>query len=150
MRVVYDKLSKEIVTVIEDENSITAFPANLGVIQGDAEMIVQSATAIGLDVSQIPNLDMSPERKEVIQDRLFCREIQNKLLESQKDGQTLDPLVYRQMSDLFFYAKDAADNGNPSQVKYELQQIPDALPLANWIELKASLIAEIDEYLLQQ
>lgn len=94
----------------------------------------------------IANQIMEPATMQVLKDQSFCNGIKLKLLTMQR-GVVTDPLVFRQMSDLFFYAKDAADNGSPRQLKYELQQLSDSLPLTNWASIKASLIAEIDAYI---
>jgi hypothetical protein len=148
MRVVYNKLTLEIVQVVEDESSITALPANVGVLQGDNDVIVITAQALGLDLAQITGLDMTPELAKVYEDKNFCREIHNRLLSSQKLTPNLAPEVYRQMVDTFKYAKEAADNGNPTHLKYELEQLSDDLPLDGWSTLKGELITEIDDYLI--
>lgn len=97
----------------------------------------------------IANNNMSSTTKAVLQDISFCKQIKVKLLAAFKQGPTLPQNTYRTMSDLFWYAKDAADNGNPTNLKLELEAMPNeaALGLAGWDALRASLIADIDSYL---
>ena len=148
MRIVYNKLSLEIIQVIEDDNTITAFPPDIGVIQGDADVIAITGAALGLDLSLINGLNMTPELIKVYEDKVFCKTIHDKLLSTQKLTPVLDSLVYRDMIDTFKYAKEAADNGNPTHLKYELEQLPDTLPLDNWAATKLELIADIDAFLI--
>ena len=84
MRIIYDKLTKDIVTVIADDNSITAFPAGMGVIQGDDDVVKELAVALGLDVSQKPNFNMTQELQKVIKDRTFGNKIINEYLSENK------------------------------------------------------------------
>jgi hypothetical protein len=81
MRVVYNKLSKEIVQVVEDDNSITAFPPDLAVIQGDEGEIVTIAQALSLDITQIPNLTMTNERVKILQRIKRCQDLKLRFLE---------------------------------------------------------------------
>jgi hypothetical protein len=99
----------------------------------------------------IANQNMEPSRKAVMQDRWFCRNIHEKLLAAFKDGSTLGRDTYRQMSEIFWYAKDAADNGNPTNLRIELLEIPNeaTLGLPGWNGLRTALIADIDAYLAQ-
>jgi hypothetical protein len=82
-------------------------------------------------------------------DIAFCQQLKLKLLAAFKLGDTIPKENYRQLSDMFFYAKDAADNGNPTNLKQELLALPDEsiLGLAGWDGLVLSLVNEIDLYL---
>lgn len=82
-------------------------------------------------------------------DIAFCQQLKIKLLAAFKLGNTLPKETYRQLSDMFFYAKDAADNGNPTNLKQELIALPDesVLGLAGWNDLRQSLVNEIYLYL---
>jgi hypothetical protein len=51
MRIVYTKLSLEIIQIVENDNSITALSPNAGAIQGDAETIRTTGISLGLDSS---------------------------------------------------------------------------------------------------
>ena len=44
-------------------------------------------------------------------------------------------------------ASEAANNGNPIHLKYELEQLPDTLPLDNWLTIKQEMIDDIDIFL---
>ena len=147
MRVIYNKLTLEVISVVEDENSISHFPIDNAVIQGSDDLIVKVAYAVGLDVSQITGLIMDENYKLVLKDRSFCEKIKNKMLASQKTAPINDNATYKMLVEAFRYAKEAAENGNPSQVKYELELITDDLPLNDWAVVKQSLIDEINEYL---
>ena len=57
----------------------------------------------------IANQNMQPEVREVLQDKWFCKQIHVKLLAAFKTMPTLNQGTYRQMSDIFWYAKDAAE-----------------------------------------
>lgn len=80
MRVIYNKLTKEISQVVQDDNSITLFPDDYGVIQGDADTVEVLAVALGLDVSQIPGLNMSPEKAKVLTRIARCKETKLRFL----------------------------------------------------------------------
>ena len=146
MRLIYNKITLE-AQVVNNENSITVIPANVGVIQGDIDFVRTAATALGLNISEINELDMTPEMIKVYEDKAFCKTIHDKLLSSQKLTPVLEPEVYRQMVDTFKYAKEAANNGNPIHLKYELEQLPDTLPLDNWLTIKQEMIDDIDIFL---
>lgn len=81
MRLVYNKLSKEVVTLIEDDNSITSFPPDYGVIQGDIEMLSEIAAIQGIDVSQFEELNMTNERKKVLLRLHRCKMVKLRFLE---------------------------------------------------------------------
>lgn len=147
MRVVYNKLNNQIVQVINDDATITAYPADYGVFQGDEDFIKTVAVSLELNISQISGITMTVDEIQVYKDRNFCKQLQMKLLAAQKSSLTLSGATYRQLTETFKYAKDAADNGNPSQVKYELEQLGDNLPLNGWVALKQELIDDIDIYL---
>lgn len=75
-------LTKDIAAVVVDEGtSTTAYPIDeYGVIQGDSNTIMTIAVALGLDTSQIPEIDMTPELKQVILKRQKGQEIFNRFL----------------------------------------------------------------------
>lgn len=99
----------------------------------------------------IADMNITPETREVLKDQWFCKQIKLKMLSAFKGGQTLPRDTYRALSDLFWYADDAAAKGNPTNVKIELQAIPDEdiIQLPGWNALRAALIADIDAYLAQ-
>ena len=51
MRIIYNKLSLEIIQVVEDDTSITALSPNVAAIYGDAETIRTTGVGLGLDES---------------------------------------------------------------------------------------------------
>jgi len=73
MRVIYDKQTKAIITVVDDDNSITAFPSDYGVLQGDDEMIAKVCEVYSIDTAKLPEL--SKEVKEVLQDKAFGQSV---------------------------------------------------------------------------
>lgn len=84
MRVIYNTITKEVVTTTVNDGSITSYPVNTNVIQGDVESIVLQATALGINLSQIPGLNLSPELIRVYSDRAFGQKIFNRFLEENK------------------------------------------------------------------
>jgi hypothetical protein len=80
MRIIYNKSTNEIVSVIEDDNSITSFPPTMGVLQGDDEFIKITATALGLDLSLINSLNITPEEKKLYKDKNFGKKLVDKFV----------------------------------------------------------------------
>lgn len=75
MRVVYDVNNLQIIQVTDDDSSITSFPSNCGVIQGDSITIATIGTTLGIDLSQITNLDMTNNELKVLKDMAFGRSV---------------------------------------------------------------------------
>lgn len=81
MRVVYDKLSKAIVTVIvSNDSSITAFPSDTHcALQSDADTLLEMALAIGLNMPELiltfqtNNIQfaMTPALEQILKERAF-------------------------------------------------------------------------------
>lgn len=79
MRIVYNELSKEVTQVIQDDNSITAFPPGYAVLQGTEQACLDIASLLGLDTTLIPNT-MSPERLKVLQRVKRCEDLRIRFL----------------------------------------------------------------------
>jgi len=80
MRIIYNELSKEIVQVVTDDNSISAYPADLSVIQGSEQSCLDMAGILGLDTTLISN-NMSPDRVKVLRRVHRCEQIRMRFLE---------------------------------------------------------------------
>lgn len=149
MRVIYNKLSKEVVQVVDDENSITAYPANLSVIQGDGDMIVLSAVAIGLDLSQIPNLNMTPERIKVLQRIKRCNEVKIRFLEENAKV-TIEPQESAAQLQAFMTVMLLLDVGDAKTALGAVVQMPNSAfvvtpPYESAIERKQTYIDELSQ-----
>ena len=79
MRVVFDKITKEIIQVIEDENSITYFPEGMGVIQCDADDLLKMSLAVEADVKvlteEFDKKNVIYEKTEEVLDAIAINEI---------------------------------------------------------------------------
>src|SRR5947207_247227 len=81
MRLIIDRLNREIITTVAESGSVTVFTnAAYGVIQGDDEFIMLVSVALGLDISQIPNFTMTTDEKKVYKDQAFGRKKINNFL----------------------------------------------------------------------
>jgi hypothetical protein len=99
MRIIYDKLTKEIgAVIVNDDSSITAFPmATHCAIQADTDTLVEMALAIGLNMTElIKTLEdnniqfaMTPELEQILKDRAFGITFANTLLDRLKNQDTL-------------------------------------------------------------
>lgn len=82
MRVIFNRHTKEVVAVVdENQTSITWFPNEYGVIQGDINIIEGLAVELGLDLQQIPQLNISLEKQRLIYRLKRCRDVKIRFLE---------------------------------------------------------------------
>lgn len=155
MRIIYDKLSLEVVQVVEDENSITAFPSNLGVIQGDDTLISTMIVSLGLNFNgEIPNtINMSEEMKSVLRKKNKGQQIINRFLEENEQIVISTEQNLIQLSN-FMNVKLLLETGALSSAKDALVQLSSEsfilTPNYNSSEeRKQSYIDEIDQFLNQ-
>jgi len=156
MRIIYDLLTKDVVTAIEDDGlSTTAYsPDSYGVIQGDVDTIVEMVIAMGLDVSHIIGIDMNESLKRVIKDRQMGQKLFNRFLSENKQIEINTSDNIKQLQYLI-NVKMMLDAGALGTARDLLTMIPDNAFIttpgyANGAERKQSYIDEINTYILSQ
>lgn len=80
MRIIFHRNTKEILAVIEDEDSTTSIPHEYAMLQADPETVAHLAAATGLDITQIQGIDMSSEELRVIARIKKCEAIKVRYL----------------------------------------------------------------------
>ena len=133
--------------VIEDENSITAFPPDLGVIQGDSATVKMMVAALGLDHSQIQNLDMTEVEKQVLKNKIFGQRIMNKFIamradvpaSPEEDLAIMDHNVLGDVRALLY------DGSIKSARKRLITKTDDVLPLP----IRDQFVQEMADYLIE-
>jgi hypothetical protein len=151
MRLIYDKISNEIIKVIEDGNSITAFPENLGVIQGDLGTVATIAALIGLDVSQIPGINMTPELRQVLKKRKKGQDILNRFLAENEQLQISAEQNIAQLSAMV-NVKQMLESGALATARQMIANIPGEVFLVtpgyeSGEHRKQTYLEEIDTYI---
>lgn len=64
MRIAFNRITLEIIQVIEDDSSVTVFPPDeVEVIQAPPDTIRELAMVIGLDVAKIPGPDVASDHE---------------------------------------------------------------------------------------
>lgn len=153
MRVVYDLLSKAVVTVIKNDNdTMTAYPSHkYGVIQGDTEAIQKMAVALDLDVSAIPEIVMNEATKRVYKDRQMGQKLFNRFLAENKQITISTDQNLQQLS-MLINVKMMLDAGALETARDMLAQIRGAAFIvtpgyATGEARKQSYIDEINTYI---
>lgn len=152
MRVIYNIITKEIITTVENDNSITSFPVNTQAIQGDTETIFLLATALGLDLSQIPGLNLSPEALLFEQRKAFCTKLFRRYV---LENLTISIPTQNNLANAaaFTALKTFADSGAAETIRDILVMTPNAdmFPItpgyASSEERKQSFITDLNEHL---
>src|SRR6478609_7767015 len=123
MRVIYNETTLGIVTTTESDGSITNFPAGLQAIQGSIESIIVQAAALGLDLSQIPGLNLSTEEIRVRSRIAFAEKIRIKfLVENNKN--TISSAENLAQMQAFFPVQQLLENNATQTAREILALIP--------------------------
>jgi len=101
MRIIYEKTTLVVVTIItDDDSSITAFPATTHcALQADPNTLIQMSIAIGLNLQEVVDhfttnnieFNMTPEQEQIFRDRAFGINFGTTLIDTIKNlqGMTL-------------------------------------------------------------
>lgn len=81
MRLLYNTSTLVAIAVVEETNSITAYPEGIQSIQGSEESVIIQALALGVDISSITSLNIDPETRTRVRRQSFGKKIYNRFLD---------------------------------------------------------------------
>jgi hypothetical protein len=150
MRIIYNKISKKIIGVFEDGQSVTVAPEWAGIIQGNTTDILEIANILGLNISKL-DIIMEPHVKKLHQDKAKGRELVDRFLAENKQVDLSTEDSISQLSQ-FLNLKLILEAGAIMTGRDMLLSVPeDVFAITPGYETKAerkqSYIDEMNDYL---